>query len=74
MYEELVKRLRDKASGLDYDGWVDTAASLEEAADAIEELLKNKDCSYRKYCPYWFEDGGFCSMLGKCVAEPPKEE
>lgn len=37
MYEELVKRLKDKASGLDYDGWVDTAASLEEAADAIEE-------------------------------------
>lgn len=40
MYDELVKRLRDKASGLDYDGWVDTAASLEDAADAIEELSR----------------------------------
>lgn len=40
MYDELVKRLRDKAGGLDYDGWVDTAASLEEAADAIEKLSR----------------------------------
>lgn len=38
MYDEQVKRLRNKAGGLEYDGWVDTAAILEEAADAIEEL------------------------------------
>ena len=40
MYDDLVKRLRNKAGGLDYDGWVDTAAILEEAADAIEERDK----------------------------------
>lgn len=40
MYDDLVKRLRDKAGGLEYDGWVDTAAILEEAADAIEELSR----------------------------------
>ena len=40
MYDDLVKRLRNKAGGLDYDGWVDTATILEEAADAIEELSK----------------------------------
>ena len=43
MYDDLVKRLRNKAGGLDYDGWVDTAAILEEAADAIEELSKLAD-------------------------------
>lgn len=38
MYEELVKRLKEKAERFDYDGWVDTAAILEEAADAIETM------------------------------------
>lgn len=40
MYEEQVKQLRDKASRLDYDGWVDTAASLKEAANTIEKLIE----------------------------------
>lgn len=40
MYDDLVKRLRNKAGGLEYDGWVDTAAILEEAADAIEKLIE----------------------------------
>lgn len=56
MYEELVKRLRDKASGLDYDGWVDTAASLEEAADAIEklvEVIQNHDFLESLIKPCW---------------------
>lgn len=59
MYENLVKRLRDKASALDYDGWVDTAASLEEAADAIEALKQTVEhyhgCSedwYKEACDY----------------------
>jgi len=34
----LVAKLREKAEGFDYDGWVETAILLEEAADAIEEL------------------------------------
>lgn len=73
MYDELLKRLRFAAHWVD-KGLVIPPHMCLEAADAIEELLKKKDCSYRKCCPYWFEDGGFCSMLGKCVAEPPKEE
>lgn len=56
MYENLVKRLRDKASALDYDGWVDTAASLEEAADAIEkliEVIQNHDFLESLVKPRW---------------------
>lgn len=40
MYDELVKRLREKAEAFDYDGWVETASDYEQAADAIEELNK----------------------------------
>ena len=40
MYEELVKRLRENAARFDYDGWVDTAVILEEAADSIENVSK----------------------------------
>lgn len=56
MYENLVKRLRDKANALDYDGWVDTAASLEEAADAIEkliEVIQNHDFLESLMKPHW---------------------
>jgi len=38
-YKELIKRLKDKAEEFDYHGWVDTAIILEQAADAIEELV-----------------------------------
>lgn len=38
MYEELVQLLKDKAGRFDYDGWVDTAILMSQAADAIEEL------------------------------------
>lgn len=56
MYEDLVKRLRDKASALDYDGWVDTAAFLEEAADAMEkliEIIQNHDFLESLVKPDW---------------------
>lgn len=39
-YKELVRLLRDKAAGFDYDGWVDTAVVMEKAANVIEELSK----------------------------------
>ena len=42
-YEELVRLLKDKAEGFDYDGWVDTAVVMEKAADAIEELSRVAD-------------------------------
>ena len=35
---DLIEKLREKAEGFDYDGWVETATLLEEAANAIEEL------------------------------------
>lgn len=83
MYEELVKRLRDKAGGLDYDGWVDTAASLEEAADAIEELQRHigflMDCIYsaedaldRGTDNEWAREA--LEKAQKPLPEPPKED
>lgn len=39
MYDELVKRLREKAGAFDYDGRPDIACDYEQAADAIEELM-----------------------------------
>lgn len=56
MYDDLVKRLRDKAGGLDYDGWVDTAAILEEAANTIEkliEVIQNHDFLESLMKPEW---------------------
>ena len=38
MYEELIKRLREKAGAFDYDGRPDIACDYEQAADAIEKL------------------------------------
>lgn len=70
-YIELINRLRQEA---EFEAYLqphsanETPKLLSEAAEAIEELSKKKDC------PYWFEDGRFCNMLGKCVVEPPKEE
>lgn len=43
MYEEQIKRLREKAEAFDYDGWVETAIDYAQAADAIEELIKDRD-------------------------------
>lgn len=42
MYDELVKRLREKAGAFDYDGWVVIASDYEQAADAIEFLQTYK--------------------------------
>ena len=38
MYDELAKRLRDRASAFAYDGRPDIACDYEQAADAIEKL------------------------------------
>ena len=38
MYDELVKRLRDRAGAFDYDGRPDIACDYEQAADVIEKL------------------------------------
>lgn len=43
MYDELVKRLREKAGAFDYDGRPDIASDYEQAADAIEERCQQVD-------------------------------
>ena len=43
MYDELVKRLREKAGAFDYDGRPDIACDYEQAADAIEERCQQVD-------------------------------
>lgn len=43
MYEELVKKQREKAECFDYDGRPDIACDYEEAADAIEELSEFRE-------------------------------
>lgn len=37
-YDEMIRSLRNRANQFDYEGWVDTAIVLKNAADAIEEL------------------------------------
>ena len=48
MYDELVKRMRDKAGAFDYDGRPDIACDYEQAADAIEELTAERD-KYKRH-------------------------
>ncbi len=40
MYDELIKRLREKAGAFDYDGRPGIACDYEQAADAVEDLSK----------------------------------
>jgi hypothetical protein len=63
MYETLVAALRKVD---EYDSGY--AKLMYDAADAIEGLSK------RSECPCWYGDIRFCSMLGKPIPEPPKEE
>ena len=43
MYDELIKQLREKAGAFDYDRRPDIACDYEQAADAIEELSKQRE-------------------------------
>lgn len=54
MYDELIKRLREKAEAFDYDGWVETASDYEKAAEVIEEL--QKAVYFHKYNSEFWED------------------
>lgn len=45
--DKLAKWLRERAEAFDYDGWVETASDYEKAADAIEQLIEERD-AYRK--------------------------
>ena len=66
MYEELVKRLRE------HNGWA-LNETLDEAADAIEELQATL-CQWCAVCPYDKRDLSTCEIYESCHAEPPKEE
>ena len=55
MYEELIKRLKDRAERFDYDEWVDTAIVLEQAADAIEELQQTA-AHYKGSADDWYQE------------------
>ena len=50
--EELVASLRDKAGRFDYDGWVDTAVILSQAADAIHRLSHQAN-DWEKLADHW---------------------
>ena len=80
MYEELVQRLRS------HNGWA-LNETLDEAADAIEELLKaakamhtwiflntgDEQAAYDE-CGLTDEMNAVLGYGGRYVAEPPKEE
>ena len=59
MYDEFIKRLREKAEASDYDGWVETASDYEKTAEVIEKL--SKELIELK-------------LLTCCCGELPKEE
>lgn len=70
MYDELVKRLRDRAGAFDYDGRPDIACDYEQAAD-VRHVVLCKECKYRNTDKYgsWclndyennLKDDDFCS-------------
>lgn len=41
-------------------------------ADAVQQAIE--ELSKRSECPCWYGGIRFCSMLGKPIPEPPKEE
>ena len=56
MYDDLIKRLREKADAFDYDGRPDIACDYEQAAEAIEELdmiTDNLNYLYKTEVPKW---------------------
>jgi len=73
MYDELVKRLREKAGALEYQGWVETAIDYEQAADVIEELSKRIDLAVELYNRGIVKSAMYEALVG-IAPEPPKEE
>ena len=86
MYEELVKRLKEKAEKFDYDGWTETASDYERAIAAIEDLSAKatpkrvgfngwKGCRNTRYtCPfckkYVRNDEKYCHKCGQSLMFP----
>lgn len=75
MYEELVKRLRERAAWINFPHHgeeypTEDAMLMMQAADAIEDLSDH-------YCPHMIRnvhDRGDDSLCRVLMAEPPKEE
>lgn len=73
MYDELVKRLRNRRICIQQSGSLDDFPLLSEAADAIEEL----QATLCNWCAVYQEDKrdlSTCEIYESCRAKPPKEE
>lgn len=87
MYDELIKRLRNRRICIQQSGSLDDFPLLQEAADVIEELLKaakamhtwiflntgDEQAAYDE-CRLSDEMNAMLGYGGQFVAEPPKEE
>lgn len=62
MYEELIKRLKDRAERFDSEGWVDITIVLEQAADAIEELQQTVE-HYKGCADDWYREACDCKAM-----------
>lgn len=73
MYDELIKRLRNRRICIQQSGSLDDFPLLAEAADAIEELQATL-CNWCAVCPEDKRDLSTCEIYESCRAKPPKEE
>ena len=82
MYDELVKRLWECASGECFNcsqytenmnASVCKKELMKQAADAIEELQATL-CNWCAVCPYDKRDLSTCEIYESCRAKPPKGE
>ena len=77
MYEALIQRLREKAGAFDYDGRPDIACDYEQAADAIEELVRKEKFHaflWNTIQPNEMEQYLTMYRAQAVPREPPKEE
>jgi len=73
MYDELVKRLRNRRICIQQLGTLNDYPLLGEAADAIEELQATL-CNWCAVCPEDKRDISTCEIYESCRTKPPKEE
>lgn len=73
MYDDLVKRLRNRRICIQQLGTLNDYPLLGEAADAIEELQATL-CNWCAVCPYDKRDLSTCEIYESCRAKPSKGE
>lgn len=90
MYEDFVKRLREKASAFDYQGWIETAIDYEQAADAIEKMGRRETpmkiteihvdeyycpaCGAENNCDEGYVQDAYCPACGQRFLLEPPKE